>query len=56
MRLLVLVVLALLLILLLPTWPYTEPWGLGYWPSGLIGLFVIVFLVMAAISARAGPP
>jgi hypothetical protein len=55
MRLLLIVLLALLLVGLLPAWPYSEPWGFGYWPSGLIGLALLIVLIMAALSARAGP-
>jgi hypothetical protein len=56
MRLVLILLLALLLVGLLPTWPYSEPWGFGYWPSSLIGLMLIVVLLMAALSTRAGPP
>jgi hypothetical protein len=33
----------------LPAWPYSKDWG--YYPSGLIGLVLIVLIVMA-ISGR----
>jgi len=56
MRLLLIFLLALLLIGLLPTWPYSQPWGLGYWPSGLVALMLIIVLITAALSARLGPP
>jgi len=56
MRLLLIFLLALLLIGLLPTWPYSQPWGLGYWPSGLAALMLIIVLITAALSARLGPP
>ncbi|MEX0612768.1 MAG: DUF3309 family protein [Pirellulales bacterium] len=56
MRLLLILFLALLLVVLLPTWPYSEPWGLGYVPSGVVGLIVAIVLIMGALSARAGPP
>jgi hypothetical protein len=55
MRFVLIVVLAILLVVLLPTWPYSEPWGIGYWPSGLVGLVLLVVLVMAGLSTRAGP-
>ncbi|HEX3822621.1 MAG TPA: DUF3309 family protein [Candidatus Sulfotelmatobacter sp.] len=39
-----LVVLVLLLLGALPTWPYSRSWG--YYPSGGLGLVVIVILVL----------
>jgi hypothetical protein len=41
---LLLVILVLLLIGALPTWPYSSGWG--YTPSGLFGAIVLVLLVM----------
>ena len=41
---LLLVILVLLLIGALPTWPYSAGWG--YTPSGLFGAIVLVLLVM----------
>lgn len=40
-----LVLLILLLIGALPTWPYSSGWG--YYPSGGLGLVLIVVLVVA---------
>ena len=39
-----LIVLVLILIGALPTWPYSAGWG--YYPSGGIGLIVIVLAVL----------
>jgi uncharacterized protein DUF3309 len=39
-----LVVLILILLGALPTWPYSRTWG--YYPSGGLGLVVIVVLVL----------
>jgi hypothetical protein len=39
-----LIVLVLLLIGALPTWPYSGSWG--YYPSGGLGLVVIILLVL----------
>lgn len=39
-----LIILILLLIGALPTWPYSTAWG--YYPSGGLGLVVIVLLVL----------
>jgi hypothetical protein len=38
------VVLILLLLGALPTWPYSRSWG--YYPSGGLGLIVIVVIVL----------
>jgi Protein of unknown function (DUF3309) len=46
MNSLVLVVLLIVVLLaVLPTWPYSGGWG--YYPSGIVGLIVVVLLVMA---------
>jgi hypothetical protein len=39
-----LVILILLLIGALPTWPYSSSWG--YYPSGGLGLIVIILLIL----------
>jgi hypothetical protein len=39
-----LVLLILLLLGALPTWPYSRSWG--YYPSGGLGLIVIVVIVL----------
>jgi hypothetical protein len=39
-----LIVLILLLLAALPTWPYSRSWG--YYPSGGLGLIVVVVLVL----------
>ncbi|HET9388423.1 MAG TPA: DUF3309 family protein [Steroidobacteraceae bacterium] len=39
-----LIILVLILIGALPTWPYSAGWG--YYPSGGIGLIVIVLVVL----------
>jgi hypothetical protein len=38
------IVLVILLIGGLPTWPYAQSWGYG--PSGVLGLIVIVLIVL----------
>ena len=40
----VLIILILLLIGALPTWPYSSGWG--YYPSGGFGLIVIILIVL----------
>jgi Protein of unknown function (DUF3309) len=39
-----LILLVLLLVGALPTWPYSSAWG--YYPSGGLGLLLIVLLVL----------
>jgi len=39
-----LIVMILLLLGALPTWPYSRSWG--YYPSGGLGLVVVVLLVL----------
>ena len=39
-----LILLVLVLIGALPTWPYSSGWG--YYPSGTVGLIVIVVLAL----------
>ena len=51
MNLLLAFVLVLLLLGVLPTWPYSAGWG--YYPSGGLGLLLIVFLVILLTRKRA---
>ena len=44
MSLILLVILIILLIGALPTWPYSSGWG--YYPSGGLGLVLIVVLIL----------
>jgi hypothetical protein len=39
-----LIILILLLIGALPTWPYSSGWG--YYPSGGLGLVVLILLIL----------
>lgn len=39
-----LIILVLLLIGALPSWPYSSGWG--YYPSGVLGVVVVVLLVL----------
>jgi hypothetical protein len=45
MRMLLLVILVLLVLGALPTWPYSTGWG--YYPSGGLGLILLIVLVLA---------
>jgi hypothetical protein len=42
-----LIVLILLLVGALPTWPYSAGWG--YYPSGGLGLIVLILILMAVL-------
>jgi hypothetical protein len=46
-RLIVIILLVLLIVGLLPAWPYSSGWGLGYYPSGGLALLLIVVIVLA---------
>lgn len=39
------VILVLLLLGALPTWPYSSGWG--YYPSGGLGLILVILIVLA---------
>jgi len=43
MRTLLLILLAIILIGALPTWPYSANWG--YYPSGGLGLLMVILLL-----------
>jgi hypothetical protein len=51
MNLILLVVLLVLLVGALPTWPYSSGWG--YYPSGGLGLVLLIVLLMALLRAPA---
>jgi Protein of unknown function (DUF3309) len=40
-----LIILILLLIGALPAWPYSSGWG--YWPSGGLGLILLILTILA---------
>jgi hypothetical protein len=40
----ILIILVLLLVGALPTWPHSRNWG--YAPSGITGLLVVILLIM----------
>jgi hypothetical protein len=44
MSTILLIILVLLLVGALPSWPYSRGWG--YYPSGGLGLIVVVLLVL----------
>jgi hypothetical protein len=45
MSTILIIVLVLLLLGALPTWPYSSGWG--YYPSGILGLILLVLVIMA---------
>jgi hypothetical protein len=45
MNLLLLIVLLVLILGALPTWPYSAGWG--YYPSGGLGLILLILIVLA---------
>jgi len=45
MRTILFVILIILLIGALPTWPYSSGWG--YYPSGGLGLVLLILLIFA---------
>jgi hypothetical protein len=47
MRLILLIFLILLLIGALPAWPYSAGWG--YYPSGGLGLLLVILIVLALL-------
>lgn len=44
MNLLLLIILVVLVVGLLPAWPYSSGWG--YYPSGGLGLVVVILLIL----------
>lgn len=47
MRLVLLIILILLVLGALPTWPYSAGWG--YYPSGGLGLVLIIVLILVLL-------
>ncbi|HTA23277.1 MAG TPA: DUF3309 family protein [Terriglobales bacterium] len=47
MSTILLIILVLLLIGALPTWPYSTGWG--YYPSGGLGMIVVILLVLVVL-------
>jgi hypothetical protein len=44
MNILILVILVILVLGLLPAWPYSSGWG--YYPSGGLGLVLLIVLIL----------
>ena len=47
---LLLIILILLVIGSLPTWPYSGGWG--YYPSGGLGLILVIVLILVLLGRR----
>ena len=47
MRLIILIILVILILGALPTWPYSSGWG--YYPSGGLGTLLIILLILALL-------
>ena len=45
MEIVLLIILVLLLVGALPAWPYSSGWG--YWPSGGLGLILLIVILLA---------
>jgi hypothetical protein len=44
MGLILLIILILLLLGAIPTWPHSRGWG--YWPSGTLGIIVLILVIL----------
>jgi len=53
LRLVLIIVLFFLLLGALPAWPYSGTWG--YYPSGGLGLLLIILLVLFFVDRRSLP-
>ncbi len=47
MNLLLLIILVVLLVGALPTWPYSSGWG--FYPSGALGLILVILLILVLL-------
>lgn len=47
MRLILLIIIIILLLGALPTWPYSAGWG--YYPSGGLGVLLVIVIVLLLI-------
>jgi len=47
MRTILLILVIILLIGALPTWPYSAAWG--YYPSGGLGLVLLILIILAVM-------
>lgn len=40
------IILLMMLVGALPIWPHAATWGWGYYPSGLLGLVLLIVIIM----------
>ncbi|HLX70482.1 MAG TPA: DUF3309 family protein [Verrucomicrobiae bacterium] len=50
LRTILIIILVLALLGSLPTWPYSASWG--YYPSGGLGLLLLIIVVLALLDRR----
>ena len=55
LRLVLIILVFLLLLGTLPTWSYSSTWGLGYYPTGGLGLILIILVVLLLVDLRGLP-
>ncbi len=41
---LLVIIIVVLLVLAVPTWPYSRGWG--YFPSGILGLILVIVIIL----------
>lgn len=51
MNLVTLILVIIILLAVLPTWPYSSGWG--YYPSGGVGIILIILIIL--LLTRGGP-
>jgi Protein of unknown function (DUF3309) len=47
MGLIILIILVILLLGAVPSWPHSRNWG--YWPSGGLGLILVIVLILVLL-------
>jgi hypothetical protein len=47
MNVILLIILIVLLVGALPSWPYSQGWG--YFPSGALGLILVILLILVLL-------
>jgi hypothetical protein len=47
MGMILIIILILLVVGALPTWPYSQGWG--YYPGGLLGLILVIILILVVL-------
>jgi len=52
--LILLVILVIVLLGVLPTWPYSASWG--YYPTGGVGLIVLILILVLLFGGSRGAP